>query len=80
MRKVFMLALAAAALAFGGSAASADNLQDGARAFQGGQYNRALALWRPLAVQGNPVALFSPKSYATILTHGTVQNKHRRTL
>jgi TPR repeat protein len=56
MRKVFMIALAAAALAFGAGTASADNLQDGARAFQGGQYNRALALWRPLAVQGNPVA------------------------
>ena len=60
MRKVFMVAMAVAALTFGGTAATtsawADNLQDGAKAFQGGQYNRALALWRPLAVQGNPVA------------------------
>ncbi len=56
MRKIFMVAMAVAALTFGGTAARADNLQDGAKAFQGGQYNRALTLWRPLAVQGNPVA------------------------
>jgi len=56
MRKSFTLALAAAALAFGGFAARADNLQDGTKAFQAGQYNRALALWRPMATQGNPVA------------------------
>ena len=56
MRKSFTLALAAAALAFGGFAARADNLQDGAKAFQAGQYNRSLALWRPMATKGNPVA------------------------
>jgi TPR repeat protein len=56
MRKTLMLAFAAAALTFGSLAARADALQDGARAFQGGQYNRALAIWRPLAVQGNPTA------------------------
>ena len=56
MRKSFTLALAVAALTFGSLAARADNLQDGAKAFQGGQYSRALTLWRPLATQGNPVA------------------------
>jgi len=56
MRKSFTLALAVAALTLGSLAARADNLQDGAKAFQGGQYSRALTLWRPLATQGNPVA------------------------
>jgi TPR repeat protein len=36
--------------------ARADGLQDGARAFQAGNYQAALAAWRPLAIQGNPVA------------------------
>ena len=54
MRKSLFLALAAVALAAG--PASADALQDGARYFQRADYNRALASWRPLAVQGNPVA------------------------
>jgi len=54
MRKSLMLALAAVALTAG--AASADTLQDGARYFQRADYNHALASWRPLAVQGNPVA------------------------
>jgi TPR repeat protein len=56
MRKTVKLAFAAAALTLGSLAASADALQDGARAFQGGQYNRALAIWHPLAVQGNSTA------------------------
>ncbi len=54
MRKSLILALAAVAL--GAVGASADTLQDGARYFQRADYNRALASWRPLAVQGNPVA------------------------
>ncbi|OJT95969.1 MAG: hypothetical protein BGN82_11605 [Alphaproteobacteria bacterium 65-7] len=54
MRKTIMLAFAAATLAFG--AAHADNLTDGARAFQNRDYSRAVSLWRPLAVQGNPTA------------------------
>jgi hypothetical protein len=54
MRKPLILALAALALAAG--SASADPLQDGARYFQHADYNHALASWRPLAVQGNPIA------------------------
>lgn len=54
MRKPFILALATVALAAG--AAMADPLQDGARYFQRAEYSRALASWRPLAIQGNPVA------------------------
>jgi len=54
MRKTIMLAFAAVTLAF--SAAQADNLTDGARAFQNRDYSRAVSLWRPLAVQGNPTA------------------------
>jgi TPR repeat protein len=54
MRKSLILALAAVALAAG--PAAADSLQDGARYFQRADYNRALASWRPLAIQGNPVA------------------------
>jgi uncharacterized protein len=54
MRNSLIFALAA--LALGAVAASADTLQDGARYFQRADYNRALASWRPLAVQGNPVA------------------------
>jgi TPR repeat protein len=54
MRKSIILA--AALLAFGSMVAMADPLQDGARFFQRADYQRALASWRPLAVQGNPVA------------------------
>ena len=54
MRKSLILALAAVALAT--VPAMADSLQDGARYFQHADYNRALASWRPLAVQGNAVA------------------------
>jgi TPR repeat protein len=54
MRK--SLILAAAMLALGGMAATAEPLQDGARYFQRADYQRALASWRPLAIQGNPVA------------------------
>ena len=54
MRKLMIIA--AAVLAFGSVAANADSLQDGARYFQRADYNRALASWRPMAVQGNPVA------------------------
>jgi len=54
MRNSLKLALAAVALTAG--AAFADNLQDGARYFQHADYQRALTSWRPLAVQGNPVA------------------------
>jgi TPR repeat protein len=53
MRKTLLIALATLAL---GAAAHADSLQDGARAFQHADYDRALASWRPLAIQGNPVA------------------------
>ena len=54
MRKSLILALTAMALTAG--AASADPLQDGARYFQRADYTHALTSWRPLAVQGNPVA------------------------
>ena len=33
-----------------------NTLQDGARSFQRADYQAAMASWRPLAVQGNPVA------------------------
>jgi TPR repeat protein len=56
MRKPIILAIAAATMALSGFAARADQLQDGASAFQNGNYGRALASWRPLASQGNPVA------------------------
>jgi TPR repeat protein len=54
MRKT--LILAAALLGLSSLAVMADTLQDGARYFQRADYPRALASWRPLAVQGNPVA------------------------
>src|SRR5665213_1438993 len=54
MRKT--LIFAAALLALGTANAMADSLQDGARYFQRADYPRALASWRPLAIQGNPVA------------------------
>ncbi len=54
MRKSLLLAFAA--LALGAAPVLADTLQDGARYFQRADYNRALASWRPLATQGNPVA------------------------
>jgi len=53
MRKLILIA---AALAFGSLAASADPLQYCARYFQRADYSRALASWRPMAIQGNPVA------------------------
>ncbi len=56
MRNSILFALAAATLALGSLTARADNLSDGARAFQNRDYSRAYALWRPLAVQGNPTA------------------------
>ena len=56
MRRPIIIAFAAATLALSGFAARADQLQDGANAFQNGNYSRALASWRPLANQGNPVA------------------------
>jgi TPR repeat protein len=46
----------AAALVLGTLTAHADSLQDGASAFQRGDYSRAMATWRPLATQGNPTA------------------------
>jgi hypothetical protein len=54
MRKSLILAFAA--LALGSLAATAEPLQDGARYFQRADYQLALASWRPLAIQGNPVA------------------------
>jgi len=54
MRKSLILALAATALTIG--PASADPLQDGAHYFQHADYSHALASWRPLADQGNPIA------------------------
>lgn len=56
MRNFLKLALAAAALAMGTLAANADQLQNGAAAFQHADYRTALAAWRPLAAQGNPTA------------------------
>jgi TPR repeat protein len=53
MRKIITLL---AALTIGTLAAQADSLQDGARAFNRTDYRTALANWRPLALQGNPVA------------------------
>jgi TPR repeat protein len=53
MRKIITLI---AALGLGTLAARADALQDGARAFNRSDYRTALANWRPLAIQGNPVA------------------------
>jgi TPR repeat protein len=53
MRKTITLL---AALTIGTLTAHADPLQDGARAFNRSDYRVALANWRPLAVQGNPVA------------------------
>jgi TPR repeat protein len=50
------LVLAAALTALGGLSAAADPLQDGARYFQHADYSHALATWRPLAAQGNPIA------------------------
>jgi uncharacterized protein len=54
MRKSLILAVAA--LVLGSLTAAAEPLQDGARYFQRADYPHALASWRPLAVQGNPVA------------------------
>jgi TPR repeat protein len=54
MRKFLFIALAFLTIA--PLAARADALSDGARAFQRQDYNRAMSLWRPLAVQGNPTA------------------------
>src|ERR1700755_156593 len=54
MRKFIILT--AATLALGSLTATAEPLQDGARYFQRGDYQNALASWRPLAIQGNPVA------------------------
>ena len=53
MRKIITLL---AALGLGTLAAHAEPLQDGARAFNRADYRTALASWRPLALQGNPVA------------------------
>lgn len=55
MRKSLILAAALAAVGLA-TPVMADGLEDGARYFQRADYNRALASWRPLAVQGNPVA------------------------
>lgn len=52
MRKALVLALTVAAA----GPALADTAQDGARYFQHADYQHALASWRPLAAQGNPVA------------------------
>jgi TPR repeat protein len=41
------------------SAAVAGPLEDGARAYQGGNYATALRLWRPLGEQGNALAQFN---------------------
>jgi len=52
MRKSFILL--AIALTIG--QACADPLQDGETYFQRADYGHALASWRPLAIQGNPIA------------------------
>ena len=54
MRKSLTLALAAVSLMIG--RASADPLEDGVRSFRQSDYAHALASWRPLADQGNPIA------------------------
>jgi len=56
MRKPVILAFLAGLTAVAGTPAWADPLQDGARYFQRADYQRALASWQPLAIQGNPVA------------------------
>jgi len=56
MRKTLLIALATVTLGLGGLAAHADQLQDGASAFQRSDYRTALNAWRPLAAQGNPTA------------------------
>ena len=59
MRKLMILTaalLTLGGLALGSLAAAAQPLEDGARYFQRADYGRALASWRPLANQGNPVA------------------------
>jgi uncharacterized protein len=50
------LVLVAALTAVAGASAWADPLRDGAGYFQRADYQRALASWQPLAIQGNPVA------------------------
>ena len=56
MRNALIFTAAALALASLPTSSWAEPLQDGARYFQRADYPRALASWRPLAVQGNPVA------------------------
>lgn len=52
---ILAIALGSFTLALG-TPAFADGLVDGARAFQQQNYSAALKDWRPLAVEGNPVA------------------------
>jgi uncharacterized protein len=54
MRKSITLALTVVSLMIG--RASADPLEDGARYFRNSDYAHALASWRPMADQGNPIA------------------------
>jgi TPR repeat protein len=55
MRHSLLFAATALALATP-SFAGPDPLADGAKSYQQADYQAALASWRPLAVQGNPVA------------------------
>ena len=57
LRTVAMVA-AAGALTLGATAAIAD-VRAGVTAWEAGDYNRAVAEWRPLAVQGDPDAQFN---------------------
>ena len=57
MRKSIILAAALLSLAgLPAFSAKTDPMQEGARSFERADYPAALAAWRPLAIQGNPVA------------------------
>ncbi len=51
--------LAAPALAAPAAAAPAASVKDGVDAWEGGNYQRAVAIWRPLALAGDPDAQFN---------------------
>lgn len=51
--------LAAPALAAPAAAAPAPSVKDGVDAWEGGNYQRAVAIWRPIALAGDPDAQFN---------------------
>ncbi len=55
---ITLWAACACALAAPGASADANALTQAMKAFQQEDYGRALALWRPLAEEGNPIAQF----------------------